>query len=76
MARAIAIGHPAYPAGINAFTVVHSAAAAVRELRARGAKRDDARQATRAALAGSHAVVTGGPLGMSAIEVRAAHWPD
>ena len=44
MKKQICIGHPGY-AGANAVAICHSKAAAIRELRNRGVKRDPARDA-------------------------------
>jgi hypothetical protein len=62
------IGHPAYKQD-NHMAHVSGKAAAVRELRSRGCKRDDARDAVKRAAEGSHAVCCGGPSGLSPIEV-------
>jgi hypothetical protein len=62
------IGHPAYNCN-NRMALSDNKAAAVRELRSRGCKRDDARDAVKRAAEGSHAVCCGGPSGLSPIEV-------
>jgi hypothetical protein len=62
------IGHHAYQ-NENRMAYVSGKAAAVRELRSRGVKRDEARDAVKRAAEGSHAVCCGGPSGLSPIEI-------
>jgi hypothetical protein len=64
------IGHPAYKSE-NHMAYANSKADAVRELRSRGCKRDDARAAVKRAASGSHTGCYGGLNGYSAIEIVA-----
>ncbi|AJG18829.1 hypothetical protein [Cupriavidus basilensis] len=65
----IKIGNGAY-AGVNSFALAYSKAAAVRELRDRGLKRDDARKAVNEAAQGQYLCVRG--QGFDVIEVQLA----
>ena len=67
----IQIGHGAYT-GANAYACAPSIAAAVEILRSRGATRDGARKAVRAALRGSFACCAVGQFGNDVCEVTAA----
>lgn len=62
------IGHPAYKQE-NRMAYADSKASAVRELRSRGCKRDEARNAISRALSGSHVTCYGGISGYTPIEV-------
>jgi hypothetical protein len=64
------VGHPSYTFP-NHPVIVAGHAQAIRELRSRGCKRDDARMAIQRADEGSHAVCTAGALGFQGVEVVA-----
>jgi hypothetical protein len=62
------IGHPAYKHE-NRMAYVSGKAAAIRELRGRGCKRDDARDAVKRADQGSHTGCWGGRSGFNPVEI-------
>lgn len=64
----INVGHPVY-SGCNAFRRCASIGEAIRVLRDRGAKRDDARRAIKEARAGSFVTVRTGRYGDDVTEV-------
>jgi hypothetical protein len=63
------IGHPAYTGVNSAVNGLESKGQAVKALRDKGVRRDDARAAVQAAFMGHFAVVRGGPLGDDVVEV-------